>query len=545
MTTDNDDLEEIMHSGREEGKGARRLGAVDPASNNVVTRRVDGGGDEEEQVVIIPNAVDTSNDSTFDSQKFETAWNATDADAAGAAPPSPKAQPPDILVFKNEKGTTDVMSKTERTGDDHKPNELDASNDGPPSPATPTRGSTTTTTATTALGAMFGLGHFSRGRRPAASAPSPGFKRAISSDLEATQASDGEPCEVGDDALDFADLGEARSARTDEENRSLPEGDESNEESGVEMSLRQFQFSRIPSLNRWTSSFRDLKQRRRRCFWATVAALALVLLLIVVVGGSCGAGRCSTDTRASPAAAVSPEEGDPDPYFGRLTDAPISAPTYGATSGPSTVATAIPSSVSGDDTYQDNDAVVSGHDPMHALLGGSNLNIVVFDPSMSPADIKSTADTIFYRQQNNEMGTERCILYFMPGTYGSYEQPLYLQIGYYTEVAGLGAFPEDVMIYGKIEVYNRCFEPDPYKQGMFVPGDGSGLCFALNSFWRSMSNLAIQIVSLNQDQCRSTAMFWAVSQASSMRRVDIRGGDVSLMDYCTRTLCCLFSFLDL
>jgi hypothetical protein len=75
---------------------------------------------------------------------------------------------------------------------------------------------------------------------------------------------------------------------------------------------------------------------------------------------------------------------------------------------------------------------------------------------------------------------------------------------------------------------------EPYADGEFIPTSSSaGLCFALNSFWRGLSNLSISIVSKNQDQCRSTAMFWAISQASSMRRVDIEGGDLSLMDYCS------------
>src|SRR3712207_7120040 len=36
-----------------------------------------------------------------------------------------------------------------------------------------------------------------------------------------------------------------------------------------------------------------------------------------------------------------------------------------------------------------------------------------------------------------------------------------------------------------------------------------------------------------QDGCRASANFWAVSQAVSMRRVNISGGTLSLMDYCT------------
>jgi hypothetical protein len=166
-------------------------------------------------------------------------------------------------------------------------------------------------------------------------------------------------------------------------------------------------------------------------------------------------------------------------------------------------------------------------------------NVIIFDPSMSPASIQETFDRIYNQQVNNEMGKERYGLHFLPGTYGTIEQPLSLMIGYYMEVAGLGASPLDVIINGKIEVFNRCFEADPYNAGKFIPSsaENGGLCFALNNFWRTLSNLSINIVHrVGLDSCRQTAMFWAISQASSMRRVEIRGGDLSLMDYCTSKL---------
>ena len=56
---------------------------------------------------------------------------------------------------------------------------------------------------------------------------------------------------------------------------------------------------------------------------------------------------------------------------------------------------------------------------------------------------------------------------------------------------------------------------------------------ALNNFWRSMSNLTINVNGAGQEGCRASANFWATSQASSLRRVDIRGGNLSLMDYCS------------
>ena len=149
-------------------------------------------------------------------------------------------------------------------------------------------------------------------------------------------------------------------------------------------------------------------------------------------------------------------------------------------------------------------------------------NVIVFDPSMPPGQIQATVDAIYAQQVDAEMGTDRYALLFKPGVYGSAEQPLQLKVGYYTEIAGLGASPTDVTINGKIEVYNRCLE-----------GGGTSNCVALVNFWRTLSNLTLNINSLGQDGCRASANFWAVSQAVSMRRLNITGANLSLMDYCT------------
>jgi hypothetical protein len=149
-------------------------------------------------------------------------------------------------------------------------------------------------------------------------------------------------------------------------------------------------------------------------------------------------------------------------------------------------------------------------------------NVTIFDPSMPVSEIQATVDAIHARQVDDEMGTNRQLLLFKPGVYGSATQPLQMKVGYYTEVAGLGASPADVTINGKIEVYNRCFA-----------GGGTGDCHALVNFWRTLSNLTLNINALGQDGCRASANFWAVSQAASMRRLHIAGGTLSLMDYCT------------
>lgn len=150
-------------------------------------------------------------------------------------------------------------------------------------------------------------------------------------------------------------------------------------------------------------------------------------------------------------------------------------------------------------------------------------NVTVFDPSMPTAQIEAAFEAIHARQVDNEMGSERYALYFLPGTYGTDDDPLQVKVGYYTEVAGLGASPADVQINGAIEVYNRCFDDDPEFTG----------CFALNNFWRGLSNLTINVNTLGQGGCEASANMWAVSQAVSMRRVDVRGGNLSLMDYCS------------
>jgi hypothetical protein len=142
-------------------------------------------------------------------------------------------------------------------------------------------------------------------------------------------------------------------------------------------------------------------------------------------------------------------------------------------------------------------------------------NVVVFDPSMSTSQIQATVDAIAAQQVPNQFGSQRYALLFKPGTYGTPQQPLNFQVGYYTSVAGLGRSPSDVVVDGSIYVRNQC-EP--------------GFCVALNNFWRSLSNLTINVDTPNFG-CYS-GEFWAVSQAAPMRRVHVNGF-ATLMDYCT------------
>ena len=105
-------------------------------------------------------------------------------------------------------------------------------------------------------------------------------------------------------------------------------------------------------------------------------------------------------------------------------------------------------------------------------------------------------------------------------------------MGYYTEVAGLGAEPGDVTINGAIDVFNDQCSTAP-----------NSTCDGLVNFWRSLSNLTLNVTlpstpptyvpaSNETATCNNTFEYWAVSQASPMRRV-IMNGNVSLQDFCS------------
>jgi hypothetical protein len=139
-------------------------------------------------------------------------------------------------------------------------------------------------------------------------------------------------------------------------------------------------------------------------------------------------------------------------------------------------------------------------------------NVCVFTPSMSQADVQAAVDAIYAQQVDNEMGTARYALLFEPGTYGSQTNPLDIPVGYYTEVDGLGQDPSAVVINGGVTAIGK---------------NGSG---ALDTFWRSVSNLTIHVVA-TADGCHTGNEMWAVSQAAPMRRVDVKDF-TTFMPYC-------------
>ncbi|HKV87276.1 MAG TPA: adenylyl cyclase [Candidatus Dormibacteraeota bacterium] len=170
--------------------------------------------------------------------------------------------------------------------------------------------------------------------------------------------------------------------------------------------------------------------------------------------------------------------------------------------------------------------------PATATASATDLgpNVYIFNPSMPLSQIQAAVDAVSGQQVHNEFGTQRYALLFEPGSYGSNTHPLVFQLGYYTTVAGLGLSPNDVVINGAIQVFNNQCSPS--------------LCTGLTNFWRSMSNLTINVthvsphpnwspapVDLYGPDCANSNEIWAVSQAAPMRRVQINGF-TTLWDYC-------------
>ncbi|MEV0260184.1 coagulation factor 5/8 type domain-containing protein [Streptomyces sp. NPDC050617] len=126
-------------------------------------------------------------------------------------------------------------------------------------------------------------------------------------------------------------------------------------------------------------------------------------------------------------------------------------------------------------------------------------NVSVFDPSMPRAAVQAKLDGVFSRQESSQFGGARQALLFKPGTYD-----VDANVGFYTQVAGLGLSPDDVTIKGAVHAEADWFQGN-----------------ATQNFWRGAENLSVTPA--------SGADRWAVSQAAPYRRMHVRG-DLRLDD---------------
>ncbi len=161
-------------------------------------------------------------------------------------------------------------------------------------------------------------------------------------------------------------------------------------------------------------------------------------------------------------------------------------------------------------------------------------NVCVFNDTMSQATIQADLDNIATQQVPvaSQFSSQRYAIFFQPGTYGSAADPLVFQVGYYTEVAGLGSMPQDTVINGAIDVFNNLCTA------------GTSDCNSDDNFWRTLSNLDLNVdlpsstpayappvLDAYGAGCANSAEIWSASQADPIRRA-IVNGNVVFQDYC-------------
>ncbi|HET7505779.1 MAG TPA: sialidase [Kofleriaceae bacterium] len=125
-------------------------------------------------------------------------------------------------------------------------------------------------------------------------------------------------------------------------------------------------------------------------------------------------------------------------------------------------------------------------------------NVIIFDPSMATSTIQGQINSIYSQQQNSQFGTGRFALLFKQGTYN-----VDVPVGYYTQVLGVGALPDQVNITNQVH-------SDP------VLANNS----ALVNFWRGVENFSVTPP--------GGGMLWAVSQAVPFRRMHVRNNNLVL-----------------
>ncbi|HTX25520.1 MAG TPA: adenylyl cyclase [Streptosporangiaceae bacterium] len=182
--------------------------------------------------------------------------------------------------------------------------------------------------------------------------------------------------------------------------------------------------------------------------------------------------------------------------------------------------------------------IMTTQDPS-SICPGANVtafgpDVCVFNDTMSQATIQADLNAIATQQVPiaSQFDSQRYAVFFQPGTYGSAADPLVFQVGYYTEVAGLGAMPQDTVIDGAIDVFNNLCTP------------GTSNCNSDDNFWRSLSNLTLNVdlpsstpayvppvVDAYGAGCANSEESWSVSQAAPIRRAIINGS-VVFQDYC-------------
>ena len=131
----------------------------------------------------------------------------------------------------------------------------------------------------------------------------------------------------------------------------------------------------------------------------------------------------------------------------------------------------------------------------HAQAGTPDLgpNVVVFDPAMPATEMQSKIDEIYTKQHHSEFGDGRYAILLRPGAY-----KLDIPVGFYTQVLGLGASPDDTRVVGNV-----------HSDAAFANNN------ATTTFWRAVEGFSVTPT--------GGTMQWAVSQGVAFRRMHVLG----------------------
>ncbi|MBP5197745.1 MAG: discoidin domain-containing protein [Lachnospiraceae bacterium] len=123
-------------------------------------------------------------------------------------------------------------------------------------------------------------------------------------------------------------------------------------------------------------------------------------------------------------------------------------------------------------------------------------NMIFFSDDDATSAINSTVAAVYEEQGNSQFGTGRYALMFKPGDYTDTDD---FNVGFYTQIAGLGKVPTEVRLANA-------------STPAFL-SDNNATC----NFWRSIENVAI--IDLDNNADPYFAFQWAVSQAAPARRL--------------------------
>lgn len=133
--------------------------------------------------------------------------------------------------------------------------------------------------------------------------------------------------------------------------------------------------------------------------------------------------------------------------------------------------------------------------PTQAMAAPPDLgpNVIIFTPGTPQSTIQQRVNQVFTQQERSQFGANRYAFLFEPGSYN-----VNVNVGYYTQVIGLGMSPDNTNINGAVHVEADWFGGN-----------------ATHNFWRGAENLAVAPTGGNDR--------WAVSQASAYRRMHLKG----------------------